>query len=141
MSPTARDSYEDRDERVIQRPSGWQEIRPRLVDTGEPFQVQDRFREAFRRTKAVPLWSVPFPEGRKVLKRPLSVQIYREGEFVFAANEELVLIGTGQTSEEAVADFVKHLLHFTEDYRRLPADRVTGDAVRLKALFADIFEE
>jgi|GEM_PF-3368768 len=142
MSATALDSYQIREERLSERPCPWRESRPRQIDTGEPTPIPEFLRRALRRSAPVPIWSVPAATGRKrVLKRPLAVHIYRDGDFVFAANEELVIIGHGTSPDEAVADFVGHVLHFAEEYSQLPHDRVTGDAVRLKALFADLFEE
>jgi hypothetical protein len=73
--------------------------------------------------------------------RPLLVQVYTDEGFVFARNVSLSICGTGQSLEEAMADFSLHAIHFYEYYKALPASKLMGDAIKLKRLFADLFVE
>lgn len=66
-------------------------------------------------------------------------EVYAEGPFFFAHKEELMIWGVGSTAEEAVDDFNVHVEHFRKYYAGLPDDKVTGEALRLKKLFAELF--
>jgi len=68
----------------------------------------------------------------------LEVETYQDGRFWYVKNEELNIIGTGDSQEEAKNDFYSLIIHFHDYYKRLSADKVTGEASRLKNIFETI---
>ncbi|MBF0515856.1 MAG: hypothetical protein HQK97_01890 [Nitrospirae bacterium] len=64
-----------------------------------------------------------------------------EEEVFFAESETLVVVGTGSSENEAIDDMCKHIVHFYHYYRKLPLDKVTGDAIRLKKIYETLFVE
>ena len=73
------------------------------------------------------------------LVRPIAVKTYRDGEWVFAENEALNLIGTGSTLQEAINDLQLHVVHFWNYYSRIPDESLTADARQLKRIYSDRF--
>ena len=43
--------------------------------------------------------------------------------------------------DEAISAFSEHLVHFYAHYKRLDWNNVTGEAMRLKEIYEDLFEE
>ena len=76
-----------------------------------------------------PIWRVQSPRIRAT--KPTAVKIRYEDSFYFAENETLRITGTGQTPQEAISDFLLHLIHFHQYFKALPWDKVTGDATNL----------
>ena len=64
--------------------------------------------------------------------------VTQDGHWFFANNATLSVVGTGLTHAAAVRDLFSHLVHFRHYFRSLKDTQVTGDAVRLKALFQAI---
>lgn len=88
-----------------------------------------------------PIWHIEHRPQAFRLVKPLRVNVHSEEGFVFATNETLSICGTGSSLEEAMADFSIHVVHFFNYYRSLPAEKVTGDAIRLKQIFTKLFVE
>lgn len=89
----------------------------------------------------IPVWRV-FHKGKKYrASKPISVRVYREGDFFFVENERLVVCGTGASRQEAFEDFCSHLVHFSQHYRKLSKKNARGDALRLKKLFEHLLVE
>jgi hypothetical protein len=89
----------------------------------------------------IPVWRV-FHKGKEYrASKPISVRVYREGEFFLAENERLVVCGTGASRQEAFEDFCSHLVHFSRYYEALNERKARGDALRLKALFEHLLVE
>lgn len=126
-------------EKVDAVPPGWHRRGGRGVETGETLGADALVRNVLRRAAVVPIWSIRGEHGHRQLRKPLAVALSQDGDYFFAANEELNLIGTGVSPHEAVQDLLAHVEHFEEEYRSLAWDRVTGDAVRLKKLFESLF--
>lgn len=73
--------------------------------------------------------------------KPILVNIYRDGDLFFAENENLVVCGTGYTSQEALRDLYLHIIYFFEYYKKLDESKLTGDALRLKKIYQDLLIE
>lgn len=73
--------------------------------------------------------------------KPIGIQVTQDGNWFFAENEALNVVGMGQSYEEAVLDLEYHIVHFWQYYRSLQDSQVTGDAARLKALFSNLLAE
>jgi len=94
-----------------------------------------------RSDQPIPVWKV-FQKG-KVFRatKPISVRVYREGDFYLAENERLVVCGTGTSREEAFEDFCSHLVHFFRYYKKLNKKKAGAEALRLKELFGHLLVE
>lgn len=101
-------------------------------------QFRGQLRGGFR---SAPIWHVRYEHRCFRLVRPLLVRVRQDEDFCFAENDTLRLVGTGTNSEEALADFCLHLVHFHQYYTRIPAGEIVGEGKRLKRLFEGIFVE
>ena len=88
-----------------------------------------------------PLWQLRRERRVFKLRRPLMIRAWVEDGFFFVENEPLGICGTGTRLEEAVADFSIHVVHFYEYYKKMSKAKLIGDAIRLKAVFHDLFIE
>ena len=88
-----------------------------------------------------PLWIIPVKKKKYKFAKPIKVHIYSENDIFFAENETLVVVGTGKTITDAIADLSNHIIHFYQYYKRLHIDKVIGDAVRLKRAYETLFLE
>ena len=102
---------------------------------------QENVFQQLKKPSRIPLFRLEIEGQSYMLSKPIIVHIYREGEWVFAENERLVLTGTGSTDEEAIQDLKQHIIYFWKYYRELPLDRLTGDALRLKEIYSQILLE
>lgn len=111
------------------------EVEPnRLTDSKEELMRTWKFRTA-------PLWRLRTETKKYYTPKPLSVRIYREGDFFFAENENLAVCGTGETPEDALKDFCSHIIYFFNYYKKLDASRLTGNALKLKELYKNLLIE
>lgn len=101
-----------------------------------------RFREQSDSTHQIassaPIWSVQQRDHSFALAQPLMVRFRQDGEYFFAENDTLQLVGTGTSAVEALADFFEHYMYFHRYYANIPFDRLTGEAVRLKRAFQEL---
>lgn len=88
-----------------------------------------------------PLWTIPVRKKHYRSAKPIKVYIHVEDDIFFAENETLVVVGTGKSPAEAIADLSNHIIHFYHYYRNLPFDKITGDAIRLKRVYETLFIE
>src|SRR3989338_2958733 len=88
-----------------------------------------------------PLWTIPVRMKQYRSVKPITVHIHVEDNVFFAENETLVIVGTGNSLTEAIADLSNHIIHFYHYYKKLPMDKVTGDAARLKRVYETLFVE
>lgn len=123
-------------EMALSIPPGFMGIEPEVTTGGDMGPVHEALRAS---SSWAPIWRIIQRQRVISLKRPLLVRVYSEGDFVFAENESLSVCGVGSSSEEAMADFALHLVHFHEYYRKLSAREVIGEGARLKEAFADLF--
>ena len=56
----------------------------------------------------------------------------RTGRLFFAENENLAICGTGENKQEAIQDFMIHLIHFYEYYKAIDENKLIGKAISLK---------
>ena len=101
----------------------------------------DEIRRARRRgtMRSSPIWHVPQEQHLRQFTRPLLISVRKEEKFFFAENETLQVVGIGATANEAMEDFVVHLLHFHQYYAKLPANKVMGEGTKLKELYGNLF--
>ena len=83
-----------------------------------------------------------FKENKRYLtNKPIAVKIYQDEGLFFTENENLNVCGTGETSQEALADLYLHILHFYNYYREINEERLTENAIKLKKLYHDLLIE
>ena len=97
--------------------------------------------QAQRTEKVVPLWRVRDSGRIYRTRKPVAVHVYRDGYLFFAENENLAVYAYADTQEQALLELVREIVYFYQYYQELDHDSVTGDAVRLKALFEDLLLE
>ena len=102
-----------------------------------PTEILDTFAKAGK----FPLFRIRVSEREYLPSKPILIHIYQDGDWFFAENETLVLVGTGQSKEEAVLDLEQHIVHFWNYYKKLMDDKISGDAVRLKKVYSGLFVE
>jgi hypothetical protein len=111
------------------------------IGTAQERTPDKKFRYTFSNRHSAPLWTITTETKRYIISKPIKVLIYPEDNLFFAENETLVVIGTGDSATEAINDFCRHVIHFYHYYKRLPLDKATGDAIRLKKLYETLFTE
>ena len=116
-------------------------VAPFLTGTAQERMPDREFKDGLLHNLYAPVWTIPSKTKIYKVSKPIKVRIYQEENFWFVENETLVIAGTGNTREEAMDDFRRHIIHFHKYYKKLPANKVTGDAVRLKKLFETLFSE
>jgi len=90
---------------------------------------------------SAPLWIQGGKARNLKSARPIQVVIFSENGWIFAENDSLGVAGTGRKLSEALDDLTDSILHLHRHYKALAFDQVTGDGVRLKKLFDELFEE
>ena len=99
------------------------------------------WQQIFKNKKTIYIYRL-FKENKRYLaNKPIAVKIYQDEGLFFTENENLNVCGTGETSQEALADLYLHILHFYNYYREINKERLIGDAVRLKELYHDLLIE
>ena len=99
------------------------------------------WQQVFKNKKTIFIYRL-FKENKRYLtNKPIAVKIYQDEDLFFTENENLNVCGTGETSQEALADLYLHILHFYNYYREIDEERLIGDAVRLKELYHGLLIE
>ena len=99
------------------------------------------WQQVFKNKKTIYVYRL-FKENKRYLaNKPIAVKIYQDEDLFFTENENLNVCGTGETSQEALADLYLHILHFYNYYREIDEERLIGDAVRLKELYHGLLIE
>ncbi len=99
------------------------------------------WQKVFKNKKTIFIYRL-FKENKRYLtNKPIAVKIYQDEGLFFTENENLNVCGTGETSQEALADLYLHILHFYNYYREIDEERLIGDAVRLKELYHGLLIE
>jgi hypothetical protein len=88
-----------------------------------------------------PLFQLTVSGQTLFASKPIGIKVTQDGPWFFAENETLKVVGTGESYEEAVRDLEQHIIHFWRYYQSLQDSQVTGDAVRLKGLFSNLFSD
>lgn len=114
-------------------------LSPFPAGTGEERKPDRAFKNIVAHGFDAPLWTIPTKTKKYKVSKPIKVKIYHEDNLFFAESETLVVIGAGESITDAIDDLGKQIIHFYKYYKRLPWNRVTGDAVRLKGLYETLF--
>jgi hypothetical protein len=137
MSPeVAETPYDLLQARLGEFPSDYSRIGA-SIGTAQTINPLCLFEES-RNIPQVPIWRMQRETKRFHFRRPITVRIYQEGDFYFATNDNLIITGTGTNPEEAFQDFISHVFHFIEYYKKIDRKQLMGDALRLKDLFSSL---
>lgn len=141
MSPSLiEDTYRETKEKFTDVPKKYRGSGVLEVETASGIDPHQVFRQ-IKKYKPAPLWRIYTDTKRYHTPKPITVKISHDEDFFFAENENLVVYGTGDTPEEAMNDFCLHIIYFFEYYKKLDESKVTGEALRLKELFANLLVE
>lgn len=141
MSPSlVENTYNLIGERKKELPTNYISERVETVETAPSIDPREIF-TGIKRYAPSPIWRFGSESKKFRAKIPILVKIYRDEDLFFAENEKLVVCGTGESSREALEDFCLHIVHFFEYYRNLDKGKLTGDALRLKALYENLLVE
>lgn len=131
------ETYDLMEERKRDLPSNY---RSTLVTEVGTTNIID-WQQVFKNKKTIYIYRL-FKENKRYLaNKPIAVKIYQDEGLFFTENENLNVCGTGETSQEALADLYLHILHFYNYYRKIDRERLIGDAIRLKKLYHDLLIE
>lgn len=131
------ETYELMEERKRNLPS---EYRSTLVSEVETTNIID-WQQVFKNKKTIYIYSLSEKNKLYVISNPIAVKIYQDEDLFFAENENLSVCGTGDSSQEALADLRLHILHFYKYYRKIGKQQLVGDAIRLKELYGNLLIE
>jgi hypothetical protein len=99
------------------------------------------WQQVFKNKKTIYIYRL-FKENKRYLtNKPIAVKIYQDEGLFFTENENLNVCGTGETSQEALADLYLHILHFYNYYREINEERLTENAIKLKKIYHDLLIE
>lgn len=99
------------------------------------------WQQVFKNKKMIYIYRL-FKENKRYLtNKPIAVKIYQDEGLFFTENENLNVCGTGETSQEALADLYLHILHFYNYYREINEERLTENAIKLKKLYHNLLIE
>ncbi len=133
----AEETYDLIKERRRYLPSNYRSTLVTEVGTANIIDWQ----QVFKNKKTIYIYRL-FKENKRYLtNKPIAVKIYQDEGLFFTENENLNVCGTGETSQEALADLYLHILHFYNYYREIDEERLIGDAVRLKELYHGLLIE
>lgn len=128
-------------------------LRERRHEVPDQFSSQDRINiktaeltpteilKNFSKGGKFPLFRIYISEREYLPSKPILIHIYQDEDWYFAENQTLVLVGTGQSKEEAVLDLEQHIVHFWHHYKQMMDDKISGDAIRLKKIYSRLFVE
>ena len=97
--------------------------------------------QVFKNKKTIYIYRLFKKNKRYLTNKPIAVKIYQDEGLFFTENENLNVCGTGETSQEALADLYLHILHFYNYYREINEEQLTENAIRLKKLYHDLLIE
>ncbi len=140
MGTVLVDSYEEIKERMEYIPINYKSTRAIGVGTATAIDPQQVFTDRAK-PYITPMWRLRSMTKRFYAPIPIAVKVYRDEDFFFAENENLVVCGTGYTPQEALQDLELHITHFFEYYKNLDNSQVAGDALRLKILYKNLLIE
>lgn len=139
MSSTLADAYDLIQEKKSYFPSDYKSS-PIFVGTAAQSIQPETYLQASRFDTA-PVMMFKGERHTYTASKPILVKVYRDEDIFFAENDSLVLCGTGDSREDAILDFVKHLEYFYNFYKRQSEGNLRGDALRLKKIYSDLVVE
>lgn len=141
MNPSLIETdYDVMKERMAYVPENYIPSKVTEIGTAPTIDPQQIFSQS-KRHQPVPIWRLHVETKKFYTPQPISVKIYRDEDLFFAENENLVVCGTGDTSQNALQDLCLHIIHFFEYYKKLDKSKLTGDALRLKDLYENLLIE
>lgn len=104
-------------------------------------EIYNQRPKQFVSTIIVPVICIQINERRIRNTKPIAIKEYVKEEIFFAENENLAICGTGETKQEAIRDFMIHLIHFYEYYKAIDENQLIGKAIQLKKIYNELFIE
>jgi len=113
------------------RERGWDETAPLYFYQSDriPFEGSIRF----------PLRSFQANAVMLETDKPVEIKLYFDQDIFFVENESLHIFATGQTIDEALAEFNAQVVHFYNYYMSLENNQVQGQAQHIKHLYTQHF--
>ena len=131
------EDYDLMEERKRDLPNNYKSTLVAEVGTAEIIDWQ----QIFKNKKTIYIYRLFKENKRYIINNPIAVKIYQDEGLFFTENENLNVCGTGETSQEALADLYLHILHFYNYYREINEERLTENAIKLKKLYHDLLIE
>lgn len=94
-----------------------------------------------RETESLPLWVIKSGSKRLNTKKPIKVNVYKEGNCFTVENEPLDVSAVGFSLEEAIDNLMDHIVEFWEHYSALPDSKAGKFAKKLKSKYINSFIE
>jgi len=92
-------------------------------------------------TKSIPLWFIISGSKKLIAERPIKANIYKEEDCFTVENEPLDIYAVGFTLNEAIENFMDHVVEFWEHYKALPDNKAGKFAKNLKNKYLTSFIE
>ncbi|MBU4269033.1 MAG: hypothetical protein KJ808_09345 [Acidobacteria bacterium] len=133
------ESYDSLKECEIYLPNNFQRMAINRIETAESIAPLDFIEKPMRSFNNTFLFVIRIDNQNYKTKMPISVNVNFESGMFFAENENLAVCGTGFSQEEAINDLREHIIHFYEYYNKIEIDKLMGEALRLKSVYAKLF--
>ncbi len=114
-------------------------VLPFYSETANEIQPDMEFKKSLKPVRSVPIWSIRDNRKKRLVSKPIKVNVSSEDDVFYVENETLLLVGIGSTMNDAMKDFSKHLIHFYKYYKVMSDDELTDNARRLKKIYSTIF--
>ncbi|MBU2563240.1 MAG: hypothetical protein ABIJ05_04870 [Patescibacteria group bacterium] len=131
------ETYDLMEERKRDLPNNYRSTLVAEVGTAKIIDWQ----QVFKNKETVYIYRLYGENKRYLSNNPIAVKISQDEGLFFAENENLNIRGTGETSQEALADLHLHILHFYKYYRKNDKEQLVGDAIKLKKLYHNLLIE
>jgi len=133
------DTYEQVKERKKYFPEHYQGVATYVGTAAQSIQPEAYFHSGYFNT--APVMEFKSAQKHYLMPKPILVRGYRVEDVFFAENESLVLSGTGASPEDALMDFISHMVYFYNFYKLKNESDLTGDALRLKKIYDNLLVE
>lgn len=87
------------------------------------------------------IWSVENEEHHIDFKKPIFLELEREGEAYLFYHEGIRVLGTGITKYEALQDFQDAFIEIYSSYKETPKEKLTDKAIQLLDYFDSLILE
>jgi len=85
-----------------------------------------------------PVWGMTIENQYKKFSKPISLFIYKDGNYYFAENDTLDILSEGSSIQESIDNALAHIKHFYEYYLSLPDVKFTKKALELKSIYNNL---
>ena len=110
-----------------------------FIDTANTVIAKEIYEKLPTRSSAIPMIHIPRNIKKVKNTKPITINLYAEEGIFFAENENLAICGTGENKQEAIKDFMIHLIYFYEYYKTINENKLIGKAIKLKKLYGELF--